>query len=350
MAETRQQIWVIAEHYQGALAPVSIELLGEAGRLAKDMPGGRAEVAAVLLGDAVEEAAWELGGWGADKVYWVADPRLAFYQNDSYSSVLKRLVERENPDILLFGATSAGEELAPTLAVRLNTGLAAHCIGLEVNEAGQLVMMVPAFGGRVLGEIFCPDTRPQMASVKPGTFTIPERPARRQEGRQVEYGEVVREDASKLLLDTDIRLETFAAKRFEPLGMQLEKADVVIAGGYGMGSKENWELLEQLATELQGAVGCTRPALDEGWTAGEQTMIGISGTTVRPKVYLGFGISGTAHHAVGIKDSGIIINVNRDAAAPAKAYSDYFIAEDARKIVLALLEEIRRAQLDGQVK
>lgn len=336
MAEKRLAIWVVVEQNQGKLAPVSIEVLGQAVRLVEAASALSGEVAVVLLGDQVGDLAEELSAYGVDQVYWVDDPRLKHYQNDSYAAVLQRLVEREKPDILLFGATGAGEELAPTLAARLSTGLAAHCTGLDINADGQLVMKVPAFGGRVLGEIFCPSTSPQMASIKPGTFTVTE--------RRVGRGEIVREDASSLLFDEDIRLEIMDVVQFEPSGLPLEKADVVIAGGYGMGSKKNWGLLEQLAAELQGAVGCTRPALDEGWTAGEHTMIGTSGKTVRPKVYLGCGISGAAHHVAGIKDSGVIINVNRDALAPAHAYSDYCVTADAKKVVEALLEEIRRTK------
>lgn len=334
MAE-KQKIWVVAELQHGKPAPVSLEVLGQARHLAASLPDGVGEVAVAVLGAQAEAAAQELVAWGADKIYLVEDSRLLHYQNDSYAAVLRRLVEREKPDILLFGATSAGEELAPTLAAQLHTGLAAHCSGLELNADGQLVMLVPAFGGRVVGEIFCPHTRPQMASIKPGTFTLPQRRAGR--------GETVREDVSALLFEDDIRLEAIDLVEAEPSGLPLEKADVVIAGGFGVGNKANWSVLEQLAAQLQGAVGCTRPALDEGWTAGEHTMIGTSGKTVRPKVYLGFGISGAAHHAVGIKDAGIIINVNRDAAAPALAYSDYYVVADAKKIAEALLAEIGKA-------
>ena len=330
----KEKIWVIAELQQGKPLPVTLEVLGQARRLAASLPDGMGEVAVVVLGAQAEAAVQELVFWGADKVYLVEDERLRFYQNDSYAAVLRRLVEREKPEILLVGATAAGEELAPTLAAQLNTGLAAHCSGLELNADGQLVMLVPAFGGRVIGEIFCPQTRPQMASIKPGTFALPEAQAGR--------GEIVREDVTALLFAGDIRLETIGVVEAEPSGLPLEKAEIVIAGGFGVGNKANWVLLEQLAARLQGAVGCTRPALDEGWTGGEHTMIGTSGKTVRPKVYLGFGISGAAHHAVGIKDAGIIININRDAAAPALAYSDYYAVADAKKIAEALLAEISK--------
>lgn len=175
-----------------------------------------------------------------------------------------------------------------------------------------------------------------MASVKPGMFQAPARSERK--------GRVVREEAAALLDGAEIRLETIRVVTEEPEGLPLEEADVVVAGGWGVGSRESWRLLGELARELSGAVGCTRPALDEGWTAGEHTMIGTSGKTVRPKVYIGVGISGSPHHTVGIKDAGVIISINSDPRAPAFECSDYCVVSDFRKIILPLLEEIRRAK------
>lgn len=331
VAANQRNIWVFVEQTLGKLAAGSLEVLGKAYRLGQE---AGLEVSAVLLGENVGHLAEELLTYGPAKVLLVDDSRLKYYQNDSYSAVLRKLIKRDDPDIVLFGASSVGEELAPTLAAQLKTGLAAHCTDLSLKPDGLLSMMVPAFGGRILGEIFCPTQRPQMASVKPGTFILPE--------RRESLGALRLEDAYSLLSDSEIKLETIKVVTSEPSGLPLEQAEVVVAGGYGVGSKENWQLLEELAKELNGAVGCTRPALDEGWTAGEHTMIGTSGKTVRPKVYLGFGISGATHHFVGIKDSGVIINVNRDTKAPALAYSDYYVAEDFLNVAPALLEEIRR--------
>lgn len=332
--EQQRTIWVVAEQILGKLATVSLEVLGHACHLAAEAKS--VEVAAVLPGGNVSHLAEELLGYGVSKVFLIDDPRLEFYQNDTYSAVLRKLIEREQPDIILFGASAIGEELAPTLAAQLNTGLAAHCTNLILKPDGTLTMIVPAFGGRVLGEIFCPTRRPQIASIKPGTFNQPV--------RTEPVGIVIRENGSSLLADSEIRLQTTKVVSEEPPGLPLEKADIVVAGGYGVGSKENWLLLEELARELNGAVGCTRPALDEGWTSGEHTMIGTSGKTVRPKVYLGIGISGATHHMVGIKDSGVIININSDSKTPAFDYSDYCVVADFQKVLPSLMAEIRRAK------
>jgi len=335
MPDRKRALWAVAEQTRGKLASVTPEVLGQARRLAAE--AGGCEVAAILLGKDVGALAKDLLACGADKVFLVEDPALELYQNDTYGTVLHRLIRREQPEVVLFGATAVGEELAPTVAARLDTGLGAHCTSLALAPDGLLTMGVLGFGGRLHTEMFCPARRPQMASVKPGMFT----PLPREEGK----GKILREEASALLSGADIRLRTVRIVKEEPEGMPLEDADVIVAGGWGIGGKENWRLLTELARELSGATGCTRPALDEGWTDGEHTMIGTSGKTVQPKVYLGFGISGSPHHTVGIKDAGIIISINSDPRAPVFECSDYCVEADFRKILPLLLSEIRRAKV-----
>lgn len=327
-------IWIVAEQAGTKLAPVSLEILGQALRLARG--AGGCEVAAVLIGTDAAGLADELAAAGAEKVFLADDPRLSPYQNDTHGAVLAKLVAREDPEVVLFGASACGEELAPTVAARLDTGLGAHCTNIDLQADGLLLMGVLGFGGRVHTEMFCPAKRPQMASAKPGMFHAEPRAKRK--------GTVVREDGAALLAGERIRLRAVNVVREEPMGVPLEGAEVVVAGGFGIGGKEQWALLEELARELSGAVGCTRPALDEGWTSGEHTMIGTSGRTVRPKVYLGFGISGSPHHTVGIKDAGVIVSVNTDPRAPAFESSDYCVVSDFRKIVPALLHEIRKVK------
>ncbi len=330
-------IWIVAEQAAGKLAPVSLEILGQALRMARE--AGGCEVAAVLIGKDAGGLAEELALFGADKVFLADDPRLSPYQNDTHGAVLAKLVAREDPEVVLFGASACGEELAPTVAARLDTGLGAHCTNLDLKADGLLMMGVLGFGGRVHTEMFCPARRPQMASVKPGMFQPPPRAERK--------GTVVREDAAALLEGERIRLRAVKVVREEPVGVPLEGAEVVVAGGFGIGGKEPWALLDDLARELSGAVGCTRPALDEGWTSGEHTMIGTSGKTVRPKVYLGFGISGSPHHTVGIKDAGVIVSINSDPRAPVFESSDYCVVSDFRKIVPDLIREIRKVKGGG---
>ncbi|NPV71495.1 MAG: electron transfer flavoprotein subunit alpha/FixB family protein [Firmicutes bacterium] len=328
MPSSSMGIWVIAEQIGGRLAGVSLELLGRA-RTLSDQSGG-AEVVSVLLGCEVESLAPDLAAHGADRILVVDDPRLRMYQNDTYGVVLEELIRREKPDIVLFGATAIGGELAPTVAAKLGTGLAAHCVDLRLGPGGELIQVVPAFGGKVLGDILCPSQRPQMASVKPGIF----RPV-----NEAGKGLVLREQVESLSrLNSPLR--TRGIVKETPPGLPLEQADVVVAGGWGVGGAENWRLLQDLASRLGGAVGCTRPALDAGWTEGEHTMIGTSGKTIRPKFYIGFGISGATHHVVGMKDSGLVVSVNTDPKAPIFEVSDYAVIGDAATVASAILERL----------
>lgn len=258
-------------------------------------------------------------------------------------------VMREKPDILLIGATSAGEEIAPALGIRLGTGVAAHCSDIAVNGEGRIAFMVPAFGGKVIGEIFIPNKRPAIATVKPGVF----------EGNALssgEYREIIcgtenagtDEGFGNLSTDGDSckngelyessELRITGREEASGGGSDIDKAKLIFCGGYGIGSKENWDKIQLLAERSGGAAGCTRPVVDMDWGPDEYSMIGTSGRTVRPKVYVGFGISGAAHHICGIKDANIIININNDKNAEVFASSDYKATADAGKVIESLLE------------
>jgi len=194
------------------------------------------------------------------------------------------------------------------------------------------VQLVPAFGGKVLGEILCPLHRPQMASVRPGVFRAV---AGEPEGKGIKLA--VRPDIAR----NEDSIQVVEVRQKDAVGKPLEEAEVVLAGGWGVGSKENWLLLEELGNLLGAAVGCTRPALDEGWAQGEDTMIGISGKTVRPKVYLGFGISGATHHVVGMSDSGLVISINTNPAADIFQFSDIKVVADAGSIIKSLVDQLK---------
>lgn len=325
-------IWVYAEVTNGKIAGVTYELLGKARELAKDL-GGEQEIAVILLGSGVKDLAVTLFKYGVNKVFVGDNPRLALYQHTTYAPLITELVKKEAPEIFLIGATAIGSDLGPTLAAILKTGIAAHCIDLRIGNDGQLVAVVPAFGGKILGDIFCPKVRPQMASVKPGIFTKPD--ICWVEGSIAEIDLTPLEKANP-------GLKALSICREEPKGLPLEDADLVVCGGYGLGSKENWVLLEQLAEVLGGAAACTRPAIDEGWAPGEHIMIGTSGKSVRPKIYLGFGISGATHHLCGMKDSGLIISVNKDEDAPLFESSDVAVVGDLDKILPLLVEELKK--------
>jgi electron transfer flavoprotein alpha subunit len=330
MCQKLGEVWIVAEQTGGGLAEVSLEILGKARELAAQGGGSLASV--VLMGSGIRHLAEELIARGADRVFLVDDRRLELFQIDTYARVLEDLIKKYHPEIVLCGSSYRGSELSATVAARLETGLAAHCVDLYINDRGELVQVVPAFGGMVLGDIFCHRSRPQMASVKPGVFQKRKRDAER-------TGEVVEEIAA-VLNDYVSPLKAVRTVQRQLTERPLEKAATVVAGGWGVGS-DAWPYLEQLAVELSGAIGCTRPALDEGWAKGEHALIGTSGKTVRPQVYIGFGVSGSTHHIVGMKDSGVIININTDPGAPVFQVSDYGVVADAKKFIPILLEKVR---------
>jgi electron transfer flavoprotein alpha subunit len=326
-----KDIWVFAEHMRGKLSPVYYELMGKAKELLQAMEDGN-RVCAVILGSGIDSLISELEKSGADRIYCMDDERLEMYNPDYYSGALKYMVEAYKPEIVLVGATALGSEIAPTVAARVGTGLAAHCMDLKIQD-GRFVQVVPAFGGRVLGEIFTPDFRPMMASIKPGAFQRkPCSPGK---------GELVKEKGG-CLDSIETRIKLLGVYKEEPAGLPVEEAEAVICGGYGMGSSENWALLNELAGLLKGAVGCTRPSLDEGWAESEDSMIGTSGKSIRPRVYIGAGISGATHHICGMKDSGFIVSINHDKDAPIFDVSDIKIVGDAGDILRALIEALKK--------
>ncbi len=331
-AKTAGGIWVVAEQVAGRINTVSYELLSKACALKKQLKSPE-PVVAVVLGKAVEEIE-QLGRFGAEEIITVFAPALEIYQNDTYALVLQDLITARDPSLVLMGATAIGQDLAPVLGARLKTGVAAHCVDVRINEDNYLVAVVPAFGGKVLGDILCPNTRPQMATLKPGVL-----------GKPTTVSEpsfiITNYDPSCSLQKDQGRIKALEVVRQEQTGMPLEEAEVIVIGGWGIGSQENWTLLEELASLLGGAVGCTRPVVDEQWVKSEQQMIGTSGKSVRPKVYLGFALSGATHHVCGMKDSGLVISVNKDAAAPIFAVSDLRIVGDAKTFLTALIKRIK---------
>jgi electron transfer flavoprotein alpha subunit len=306
---------------------VGLELLGKARELAEKT---QTKVTAVLLGHGVRPLAQELITYGADAVLLAEDPKLESYGLLPYALVMEGLIKTHRPDILLMGATAMGVELAPRVAAKVNTGLSAHCIDLQLDQEGRLLQVVPGWGGGVIATIVCPDHRPQMATVMPGAMkALP--PTDKE-------GEII--DTTVQLPDRDLGPRLIEMVREEPEELPLEKADVVVAGGWGIGSQENWKMIDELASVLCGAVGATRPPVDEGW-AEEGQMIGQSGKTVRPTLYIGAGISGVMHHVVGMDQSKHIICINSDPNAEIFQVSDVIVVEDFKKIIRPLIEEIK---------
>ena len=331
----KQHIGVFVEQRGGVLHNVGLELIGKARELADISQG---TVSVFLLGRDISALSDELIALGADTVLLADSPLLEPYRLLSYTSVLAQACQTYHPDILLFGATRMGIELAPRLAARLKTGLSAHCIDLRLDSQGRLLQVVPGWGGGVVATILCPHHHPQMATVMPGVMKklIPTK----RSGKCIMLP--VKEDlctsGPKVL---EVHIE-------EPKEMPLEVADVVVAGGWGIGDRKGWVLLEDLATLLCGAVGATRPPVDEGWVS-ESRMIGQSGKTVKPRLYIGVGISGMSHHVVGMDESDCIVAVNTDPSAAIFEVSDVAVIGDYREILPPLIKEIRKRLPEGRI-
>ncbi len=320
-------LWVFVEQRAGRIARVAFELLGIGRELAHGLKTG---LGAVLLGSGVSDKARELIDAGADAIYLGDDERLEPYATETYVSAMSQLLSEHSPHIVLFGATVMGRDLAPRLAARIGTGLTSDCIRLDLDQKGVLLQEVLAFGGEGMITIICPEERPQLATVRPGVFTRPV--STRREGEMVEVELTLPED------DGGVKVIDFEPR--ESAGAKLEESDVVVAGGWGIGDMKGWELLEELAETLNAQVGATRPALDEGW-ASEEQMIGQSGVYVRPRLYIGVGISGVIHHTVGIQDAKVIVAINSDPEAEIFKHADFGIVADFKRILPELIKALK---------
>ena len=324
-----KNIWVFAEQRGGKLSDVGLELLGIGRKIADKQ---QEELAAVLVGHKVKPLVDELGEYGADKVYLADDPLLEVYRSDAHALLMQGIIQQYKPNILIMGATSIGSDLAPRLAAKVNTGLSAHCVGFDIDGEGRFVGQVPGFGGAVMASVICPNHYPQMATARPGFFEKLER-------RKGKKAEVVNVDVK--FKEGDLAIKVVGTFREEVKTRPLESADIVVAGGYGVGGKENWKLVEELAEVLGAGVGATRPPCDEGWADLERQMIGQSGKTVRPDLYIGVGISGAMHHLVGMKDAKVVVAINKDPNAPIFQAADYGIVGDLCQILPRLIEAMR---------
>jgi electron transfer flavoprotein alpha subunit len=300
-------------------------LIGKARILADELD---TDLEAVLLGEKINALSKPLIVAGADLVCLGDSPALAKYQADLYSDTIVRLARQRQPDIVLVGSTAVGRELAPLVAAHLETGLTAHCIELEINAEKILEQRVPAYGG--LLTIVCPERRPQMATVAQGVFPTPSMKSNRS-------GEVIPIETENL---PESRVKTIEIHRQETLGMPLESAPLIVAGGAGAGDGEGWQLIVRLAEAINAALGSTRPAVDEGWTSIE-TMIGQSGKMVSPDFYIGVGLSGELQHMVGISGAKVMVAINNDPKAPVFEQVDYGIVDDLREFIPVLLEKIK---------
>jgi electron transfer flavoprotein alpha subunit len=327
------EIWVIGEQRLGRLEEVSLELLSKATALSQSMG---VTLAAVLLGDNTEGIGRELIFHGAEKVYLLEDDRLRYYQSEAYARLLAGVIREHEPQVVLIGATEIGKELAPKLAAKLRTGLTAHCIDLyvgEVDATPQLIHVVPGWGGNLVMHIICPQKRPQMVAVRPGV--LPK--AVRNENKK---GKIIKVKSD--VRDEDLnRIETIEVAEESAEGKALESADVVICGGWGMNALGDFSTLQELADVLGGVVAGTRPVMDKGWV-GEDRMIGQSGKTVSPSLFVSLGASGAMHYTTGFMGSKVVLAVDQNPQAPIFQMADVGIVGDLREVLPYLIEELRR--------
>jgi electron transfer flavoprotein alpha subunit len=321
-------VWVVAEQIDCRLLDVSLQLIGKARQLADELG---VAVEAVFIGENLEDQTPELFAAGADRVFLGDSPDLALYQSEVYTRMIVDLAARMRPQIILLGSTSMGRELAPLVAAGLRTGLTAHCIDLVLDDRGILEAQIPAYGG--LLSIICPEKRPQMATVAKGVFPKPAMDEHRS-------GEVV---ALEIPQDLPGRIQTLEIVCEEPQGVPLESASIVVAGGAGAGDPQGWRKIRELAQALNAALGCTRPAVDEGW-AELETMIGQSGKMVNPELYIGVGLSGELQHMVGIVDARLMIAINNDDKSPVFEQVDLGIVDDFREFVPVFIEKLKEYQ------
>ncbi len=353
----RSDVWVVVEQHDGVAAEVSLELLGRARELADTLG---AQVGAVLIGAgaALGDVARELVARGADTVFFVVHDDLAHYLAQPYAAVVGSLIREHQPQIVLYGATTTGRDLAPRVASALRTGLTADCTDLRIGDhvlKGEeyrdlLYQIRPAFGGNIIATIISPLHRPQMATVREGVMVMPEED-RRRDGAivavPVTRSSAPLHDAAGVTL-TDAEFAVTLVRRVqEEKRVDLKGARVVVAGGVGVGSREGFALVEELARTLGGVVGASRAAVDAGWVAHDH-QIGQTGTTVRPKLYIACGISGSVQHRAGMDQSARILAVNDDPLAPIFSVAHYGIVGDLHKVIPQLIAAYRSKGAGGE--
>lgn len=339
MVEPNRQgeVWVFAEQEDGALHDVALELCGKARELASQLG---VKTGAVLAGAEVGPLAQRLIAQGADHVYLVDDPRLEHYQTGTYAQVLRVLIEKHRPQIVIYGATPLGRDLAPRVASSLRAGLTADCTDLQIGDVAEpktgqvheklLLQVRPAFGGNIIATIVNYSGWPQMATVREGV--MPLRPPL--DGHQ---GRVL---AEKVELDEQAAALRLIERHIEPRKVNLKGARVIVAGGGGVGSKENFKLIYELAGAIGGAVGASRAAVDCGWI-GKEHQIGQTGTTVRPALYIAVAISGAVQHRAGMEESAKIVAINKDREAPIFSVAHYGIVGDFKQVVPMMIKALR---------
>lgn len=325
-----KDIWVFIEHEQGKVSNISFELLGEGRKLA-DLVGCR--LCGMLFGDGTDAFVKEAVAYGAEKVYVTESPILKEYRTDPYTAAAVHLIRKYKPEVVLFGATTQGRDFAGTVATTLETGLTADCTGLDIDpETKYLVQTRPAFGGNIMATILdYPNYRPQMSTVRPKVFPMPQRDESRK-------GEVIWEDLP--MKEDQVRTKILEFIKGTEM-VNLVDAEFIVSGGRGIGNGDNFKVLRELAEVLGAAIGASRAAVDSGWISYDH-QVGQTGRTVRPKIYIACGISGSIQHQAGMKTSDIIVAINKDPEAPIFKIATYGIVGDLFTVVPLLTQEFKK--------
>ena len=341
--EAYEGVFVFAQQVDNVISNIAFELIGKGKELAKDLG---VEVTAVLVGSDVKGLADQLAEYGADKVIVVDDPELKEYRTEPYTHAIASVIEEFKPEIFLIGATAIGRDLGPRVCARIHTGLTADCTKLDIGDFpmnpvpgretkhNQLLMTRPAFGGNTIATIACPDFRPQMATVRPGVM----QKAPKEAGKKAVVTEF-NPGFTKNNKYVDI-LEVVKAVSNT---VDIMDAKILVSGGRGVGSPENFKILDDLAEAIGGTVSCSRAVVDAGWKP-KDLQVGQTGKTVRPNVYFAIGISGAIQHLAGMEESDIIVAINKDESAPIFDVADYGVVGDLNKIVPMLTEKIKEAK------
>lgn len=341
--EEYKGVYIFAQQVDNKLSNIAFELLGKAKDLAKDLD---THVAAVLIGAGVKDLADELAAYGADKVIVVDDPALKEYRTEPYAHALSSVINKYKPEIMLVGATAIGRDLGPRVSARVATGLTADCTKLDIGDFplnpiegreqkhNQLLMTRPAFGGNTIATIACPNHRPQMATVRPGVMQAIEK---------IAGAKAVVEEYNPGFAENNNYVEILDIVKAVNDTVDIMDAKILVSGGRGMGSPENFKILEDLAAAIGGEVSCSRAVVDAGWKP-KDLQVGQTGKTVRPNVYFAIGISGAIQHVAGMEEADLIVAINKDDTAPIFEVADYGIVGDLNKIVPELTKQILAAR------
>jgi len=343
--EEYKGVFIFAQQVDNVISNIAFELLGKAKDLAADLD---TQVTAVLVGSDVKGLADSLAEYGADRVIVVDDPELKEYRTEPYTHALASVINEFKPDIFLIGATAIGRDLGPRVCARVHTGLTADCTSLDIGDFplvaipgkeqkhNQLLMTRPAFGGNTIATIACPDFRPQMATVRPGVMQKKDKVA----GAKAEVVEF-----NPGFTPNNCYVEILDIVKEVSNVVDIQDAKILVSGGRGVGSPENFKILEDLAKAIGGEVSCSRAVVDSGWKP-KELQVGQTGKTVRPHVYFAIGISGAIQHVAGMEESDIIIAINKDETAPIFDVADYGVVGDLNKIVPLITKGVLEAKAE----